>query len=369
MTTHSFELPTGHLTLELADGLQPGDFLRVAARRNNPKRGFLFVSTLLGKHLPVRLTALAATHAQLAARIPPHLGDTLVVGMAETATLLGWGVWAALTRLAAPCRTWFLQTTRHPAAGARWAFEEAHSHAPEQWIQGLGHPALARVRRVVLVDDELSTGATFLALEAVLRRALPVLERVDWACLTDFRSEERRHTQPARVASLLEGTWSFEPRVDAQRLSQAAAPQAPDALDHPVPAPPCRPLALGRTIPWTHPGEAEALVRQPSLSSVRGRTLVLGTGECMPLPYLLAQHLDQAAERNVWFQATTRSPAHLEGLSLGPDAYGEGVPQFLYHYNRRDWETVLLAGEGPLNARTQETARLLGATPVVFGGG
>ena len=45
-------LSTGTLSLSISNSMQDGLF-RIAERQN-PKRAFLFVSTVLGRHIPVR---------------------------------------------------------------------------------------------------------------------------------------------------------------------------------------------------------------------------------------------------------------------------------------------------------------------------
>ncbi|WP_230285751.1 phosphoribosyltransferase domain-containing protein, partial [Deinococcus sp. 23YEL01] len=64
-------LPSGELDLHLERSALPLDDLLGFAVRRNPKRGFLFVSRVLGKHIPVRPSVAASTHAALAAALPP----------------------------------------------------------------------------------------------------------------------------------------------------------------------------------------------------------------------------------------------------------------------------------------------------------
>ena len=54
MNKHTFELEAGKLTLTLASHDGP-ELFRIA-ERINPKRAFLFVSTILGRHIPVKPT-------------------------------------------------------------------------------------------------------------------------------------------------------------------------------------------------------------------------------------------------------------------------------------------------------------------------
>ena len=63
------------------------------AERRNPKRAFLFVSKVLGRHIPVSPSVMRQVYRQLAEQIPEGMaGPVLVIGMAETAVGLGAGV-------------------------------------------------------------------------------------------------------------------------------------------------------------------------------------------------------------------------------------------------------------------------------------
>ena len=57
------ELPTGRLSIEVLRSDIALDQLCGFAARRNPKRGFLFVSKVLGKHIPVRPSLMRQVHA------------------------------------------------------------------------------------------------------------------------------------------------------------------------------------------------------------------------------------------------------------------------------------------------------------------
>src|SRR3546814_5484099 len=66
------------------------------AARANPKRGFLIVSKVLGRHLPASPNAIRGAMDELGQKLPADLpGPIVFLGMAETATALGQGVFAA----------------------------------------------------------------------------------------------------------------------------------------------------------------------------------------------------------------------------------------------------------------------------------
>ena len=88
----NYDLPNGRLTLTINRADLPPDELFALGARANPRRAFLFVSKVLGKHWPVATATLARIHALLAAKLPAELPTpVLFIGMAETATALAQG--------------------------------------------------------------------------------------------------------------------------------------------------------------------------------------------------------------------------------------------------------------------------------------
>ena len=97
--TITIELDTGTLSLNLEPGRIPLHRLLGFAARVSSKRKFLLVSKVLGKHYPVSPKLMSWSYRALArVVIKAGIGNSsLWIGMAETATGLGYGV---LKRLA-----------------------------------------------------------------------------------------------------------------------------------------------------------------------------------------------------------------------------------------------------------------------------
>jgi hypothetical protein len=112
----SERLPTGLLEIELHQGADELDALLGFAARANAKRGFLFVSKVLGKHWPVRPQRMLEVHARLAAGVPGGDGPVVFIAMAETAVGLGQGVFEAWLRAHPGREALFLQTTRYASS-------------------------------------------------------------------------------------------------------------------------------------------------------------------------------------------------------------------------------------------------------------
>src|SRR3546814_6170137 len=95
-------------------------------------------------------------------------GPIVFLGMAETATALGQGVFAAYLDAQERQDVVYLQSSRQIVDGAELiaSFEEGHSHATTHLIQvaDLAIEDMVRAARtLVIVDDECSTGNTYVA--------------------------------------------------------------------------------------------------------------------------------------------------------------------------------------------------------------
>lgn len=367
-------LPTGDLVVRVEDAAVPLDRLCGFAARRNPRRGFLFVSRVLGRHVPVRPACMRWTHARLAARIPPDLpGPVLFLGLAETATGLGQGVREAWRRRTGRPDTLFLHSTRYRLDREPLLhFREEHSHAPAHLVYRPRSEASRRmlelVRSVVLVDDEASTGTTFLNLSRALATVLPSVERAMMAVLTDWCGLAGRSAVlaalpvPARMVSLLAGSYAFTPKpglegADPPTAGGDGAPK--DALlarDHG--------RLGGRVDAARVRATARRLFRRPG-----ERVLVLGTGEFVHPPYRLAAELERLGT-DVRFQATTRSPAlvghALERALQFTDNYGDGIPNWVYNVRREAYDRVLVCHETPADTLDPILLAGLAAQPVAF---
>ncbi len=367
------ELPAGTLTLEVeaCQGVL-ADLLGFAAR-DNPRRAFLFLSKVLGKHYPARPSAMLAVHQALADSVADEGGPVVFVGMAETATGLGQGVFEAWLRANPGRQALYLQTTRYRSESAAClTFEESHSHAPRVFLHlpdGAGDAVLRSARQLVLVDDELSTGNTFVNLVAVLRPLMPALAAVHLATISDFIGAQGRSALGLRmgvacsIGAMLRGCWQFEPRATAtlspNRQAQCAEGEEVCLSDTGY-------GRLGRSAPVALPA---ALLERLVAESPDGPTLVLGTGEFMHAAFVLAQALELAGA-DVRVQASTRSPILCWG-AVGhvvqlPDPYGEDIANYLYNVQPGQYARVLICHETGPGARLREMARILGGRLIHF---
>ena len=361
-------LPTGALELTIERGADELDALLGFAARANAKRGFLFLSKVLGKHWPCTPSSMLAVHERLAAGVPPGDGPVVFIAMAETAIGLGQGVFEAWLRAHPGQAALFLHTTRYRVgSGELIEFEEAHSHAPRQFLHAPVDPELNALlqaaRTLVLVDDEASTGATFVNLARACRRLNPGIERVHLATIVNFMGAAATAELDARFGlavssgALVEGEFSFTPGAvppdqgAAQRFDHAAQSGASTGFGR---------LGLARAL---HAPKvlATRLAHEFGRSE---RVLVLGTGEFMHAALLLGAAL-QSLGVAVSVQSTTRSPiltwgAVSHALDFA-DNYGEGIANYLYNVAPGQYDHVLICHETAPDAALQTMARTLGA--------
>jgi hypothetical protein len=371
----SVPLPTGTLRVRVDRTELPLDAICGFAARRNPKRGFLFVSKVLGKHIPVRPSLMRDIYSRLAQRLTQlnAPGPVAVIGMAETAIALGHGVHDEYVRQTRRDDVIFLHSTRYKVnSPVAIEFLEEHSHAADHIIY---EPADARhaamlqhARTLFLVDDEASTGKTFVNLVSNMRRIMPRLERVVTVVITDWRGPARlagTHAQiplPCESVAILEGEYQFEaaPNLVAVEMPKVTGNGGlKDALIR---------SNFGR-LALQGPLSLHDCAHSELPVDLGGRILVLGTGEFAYPPFLLAEQLERDGLQ-VFYQSTTRSPI-MTGLSIETaltftDNYGDDIPNFVYNAQRQPYDRVLVCHETPRGTVDHQLLAALRAESVEF---
>ncbi|WP_169392900.1 MULTISPECIES: phosphoribosyltransferase domain-containing protein [Psychrobacter] len=346
------------------------------AQRINPKRAFLFVSKVLGRHIPVAPSVMRRAFSDLASLIPDDLPEPiLVLGMAETAVGLSAGVHQVLQSRYP--NALLLNSTRHafadPNAKLLATFSEDHSHASRHLIYQSDdeqtQSAILNTKTLIMVDDEASTGNTCRnVVNALTEAGLNQLELVHLATLVDWSLDSAADLQDTKDIHffrqhLLAGNWQWSDApnptpITMPRLDTTAAGSKP-------------------VLPTGNWG------RQPTLDSTSGfgnylanfwdnfsrkfgdnaplpnRILMLGSNEFVWLPFLLAENLEQEAKlqsstHQVCFSALTRSPIAMGGAISATlsfrDNYGLGMTNFVYNVEPSAWELIVLCVETPTDS-------------------
>lgn len=326
------------------------DSLLDFAERINPKRAFLFVSKVLGKHIPVKPSIMKQSYESLVTLIPNDLPRPLtVVGMAETAVCLGGGVYRELQENYGNDAI-FVTTTRHPEKNLPILSEflEEHSHAQDQLIYGSNDPEIQNKilssKTLILVDDEISTGNTFKNLiKSLVSNNLKNVERIILVSLVNWNDGNLEDTYlniPVETVALINGNWEWTPNNTA--------------MTHKMPK-----------VNTTAQGEFEIIAptawgRKPSYLEIQAnysvkvkpeeKVLVLGSGEYLWIPFLLAEQLEKSGA-DVYFSSTTRSPI-MQGQAINSictfkDNYGLGITNYAYNVKDKEFDRVFLVIETP----------------------
>jgi pyrimidine operon attenuation protein/uracil phosphoribosyltransferase len=392
------------------------DFFKMATRCN-PKRRFLFVSKVLGKHLSVnpkraldvsrllamhyyesRFSKFAFDRENLINRVRQneHEGiidrsrgyeideDTLVIGFAETATGLSHGVFDAFENVKG-----FYHTTRENLrhSGNTICFEEEHSHATAHKIYENENLKLDGINRVILVDDEISTGNTILNIMKSINETFHI-KNFDILSLLDWRKKEyrdkfdlfsRENELNVSVYSLIDGYFDniengeinldeikkheifdelklnreFEKTNEKNKcvFVESLSKEKDDEL-----------LDLGSKYMRytgrfglnrnTHKRGKKIMydISKNIQPYVSGKTLILGTEEFIYVPMCIADKLDG----EVYFKSTTRSPIYpyeggdypIENGIAHYSLYNEGVVNYVYNIEKEEYNTILIMTEG-----------------------
>lgn len=230
----------------------PYNALFSVAARKNPKRSFLFVSKVIGKHIPMSPYNLRLIGNILARdyfskknnikdnNIEPLVEDlininttsinkisedslhilnekltlnkkTLFIGFAETATALGQAVASSFEN------AYYIQTTRDELISLKsyCLFKEEHSHAVDHLMYPLNNELLMNCDEIVLVDDEITTGKTSLNLIKELNNNLKcnnfsVISILDWRSADNLELFNDIDNVNLSAFSLIKGNFNCE---------------------------------------------------------------------------------------------------------------------------------------------------------------
>lgn len=350
----TIQLPSGQLQLahEETSDFRLEDLCGFASRQN-PKRGFLFVSKVLGKHVPANPDVMAATHARLANLLRPLLaqaGSALFLGFAETATGLGHGVYDACLRLGLLDQkpSLYVQTTRYSFhAPVALHFQEEHSHATGHLVHEprVGGAVFFKSDTLVLVDDELTTGKTCLNFLREFLAVNPNIKRVALVSLLNWMPAAKRQAFQEAFPSL---DVCFAALVHGDMLYS----QSPDFVCPPLPAV----VGNGQDKTGVVPIQVarfgqQGLMRLDGVKAAKAvlslglkphsTIRIIGDGEFMHVPHLLGRFLTKHAPQlglgtpAVTVQSTTRSPilvgGAIQAMVRFEDHYSDGIQNYLYN--------------------------------------
>lgn len=334
------------------------EVLRLAKRANNPKRGYLLVNPLQGKHLAVSpresLRMMQALGKTLAEEFPE---TKLVIGFAETATAIG--------AMAASCfgdSCVYIHTTREPLPeNSALYFEEEHSHAVEQLLYCREMERwLEKTETVIFIDDEISTGKTLLNIIQQLSVRFPAFREKRLAAasiLNRLSSENEARLESAGIVSrylVKLPETDYTRALEGFAIEEARLPEGEPQAWERIPVSWCDPRkgVLASDYLDVCRRKSEALLPRfremlPSKASV----LVLGSEECMFPALVLGAVLEEQGGWEVRSHATTRSPIGVSGQAGYPIQESWKLQSLYdptrttYLYNLARYDAVILVSE------------------------
>ena len=387
----------------------PPEFLFNMAARKNLKREFLFVSKVIGKHLPMVPITLELIGAILArswikGREGRSLPDTLIlvevfkkiqagawvsseemkiiksiiatpialkhktlfIGFAETATGLAQAVFNSFSNAA------YIHTTREAinTVTASVLFQEEHSHAVEHQLYPLDPELLNNFQDIVLVDDELTTGKTALNLIKKLKgTSFGVISILDWREKEAEELYENYRDKKLQVCSLIKGNIAEKKTGETKALDKVGSVEVSKPASY-------REIIYGEgsylenyliqggrfgiSSEQQHNFKKSLKGIAKELKSLRngGNCLCLGWEEFIYIPCVISEELGE----KVYFQSSTRSPIYAKDIAnyaiTGKVSFTTSedceTQKFLYNIPKDFYEQVILFTEKPLKEEKKQ---------------
>ena len=354
------------------------DVIKMAKRHNNPKRDFLFVNTLLGKHIAVQGRDALMMHRALGDKVYELFKEkgwenkkVLLVGFAETATALAQNImfYSLKFKEKFPLNiVGYTQTTREELPSNQYtniAFEEEHSHATSQKLyfdKELDYDV------VLFVEDEITTGNTIFNFISQFEKHqsgkdYAVASILNWQNDKDAKTFSEKGV---KVAFLVRGKMKTElPSFSIKEGKEYDLYQ--DEVNYKANLSlrnnPRLPMTVEEFSKYVTFGDNKdkEFSKLISLKDSKKKTLIIGTEENMFVPIFFAIIIDADVK------ATTRSPieSSLENgypissrLKLN-SAYESGRVTYLYDMDLGDYEQFVIFVEEESPAFEDELTKFL----------
>ena len=331
--------------------VNPDSLFRVGARIN-PKRSFLFISKIIGKHLRINPDTMFAAGKLLGliylkeicrkeeysdvlhdyvtylnnSGTYKHIENinlekkTLFIGFAETATGIANSVFSLFGENA-----FFICTTRQYLDNCdnRIEFLEEHSHAADQ-ICHLSKEELDIFDNIVLIDDELTTGNTNLNIISRLNEISPG-KKYTLISILDWRNEENLkkykvfsvdNSLEIDSVSLIKGAIDIKKDFVFLEDEIVNIPESEEEktiyteiietkINNEILNP--RRIVDHSYISKTDK-EAESAAKIIKDSFNTDNSVVIGSGEFIYFPALVCKYLSKSADTGIKYQSFSRSP-------------------------------------------------------------
>jgi len=309
------------------------------AERENKNRKFLFVSKVLGKHYPTSPFAMKKVFQDLAGLVDASLlnKSLLVIGLGETATGLGWGVYNELKNL----DKLYIHTTRMLLPHTKLlTFNEDHSHAPVHFIykpqKKNQQKLLESLENILIIDDEVTTGRT---IENLKNQLITLFPNVKQTCLCIVKWHIKNNTKKDKHTKALQHPQFISPPTTklVQNFIEKTNKKKQVNVNLSV-------NNYGRF------GSNRFHLKNIKLKIqefIGKKVLVVGTGEFNYSAFWLASKI--AKKCDVYVQSTTRSPIKISGIIRSKltfkDNYDNRTTAYLYNVADKKYDTIIILAE------------------------
>ncbi len=278
------------------------------------------------------------TYKDLANLVPKTDEPTLYIGFAEAATALGQGVYEQSNQE----NSFYMQSTRFKTSKEQlFSFEELHSHASHHiFYKPHDEDILSickNITRIVLVDDEISTGKTAENIVIKLKEIFPDVSKYYLVSVINF---SKNNSKTLECLSLCDASYTFDRNNLEFDDTIVSVSSKKDDINSIIPYNFSRYGVKKLNLNFENYIDLNILKDK--------KVLVLGTAEFTYPPYLYAKYLEENGV-DAYCQSTTRSPINIDGdissVIKFKDNYHESIDNFLYNVSDRDYDYVILCYE------------------------
>lgn len=341
------------------------DYLEIAVR-NNPKRRFLFVSKVLGKHLACKaddMDDLGRLIVEAYKKKNINGSNGTVISFAETGTAIGHSVFDYLEG-----DYEFIHTTREVVEGYKsLEFLEEHSHATDHNLYFENLETLQSGEEVFLVDDEITTANTCVNIIRKIQSIYPkkryticsILNWVDGVNIEKIKKVEEELDCKIEFVYLFKGNFDFvvdsipvvDDSLEIKDINREIKVNFIDLdMDDYIDG--------QKYIKYTgrfgiNKKDQERLVQVVKRESDKLKienndsdVLYLGTEEFMYIPMLFAKE----SKNKVYYHSTTRSPIieiEKDGYPINSkfeigSFYNKGIKNYVYNLDKKNYSECFL---------------------------
>lgn len=284
--------------------------VKPAKRDNNKLRSYLIVNPCLCKHIPASPYVFMEKAEQLSNKLLENINNSslLVIAFSETATALGA---ACAYYLNKNNNVYYITTTRENYENEEYIdFSEIHSHAASQRLYTKNLDEVIKiVDHIVFVEDEVTTGNTIINLYRELKNKFNCNNKKFWT-LSLINGMKQENIENFRF-------YNIEPcfilKTDNDNIVKHIDNIEENGKRYNADYSACE-IEITELDGYINPrfvtkysnyyGKLLDLFDKINYDENSGKTLVLGTEECMFAGILFSLRMG----KDVLFHATTRSP-------------------------------------------------------------